>query len=97
MEKESDDRELPFLDIQLRREEDGTISMSVYRRKIHTNQYLYFFLHHPVSHKKQWADMKYRLAKTCIICVRSCAMHMQTDKCIHIYTNIAESQIDCDY
>ena len=28
-------------------------------------------------------------------CIRSCAMHVQTD--IYIYTNITESRIECDY
>ena len=33
--------------------------------------------------------------RTCVSCARSCAMHVQTDT--HIYTNITESQIDCNH
>ena len=50
MEEESDGR-LAFLDVQLKRSEDGTVSTSVYRKATHTNQYLVFESHHPVAHK----------------------------------------------
>ena len=50
VEKESDGR-LAFLDIQLVRGVDGTVTTSVYRKAAHTNQYLSFDSHHPVSHK----------------------------------------------
>ena len=51
MEKESDGQ-LPFLDILLNREEDGSISNSVYRKATHTDQYLCFHSHHPAAHKR---------------------------------------------
>ena len=41
MEKESDGQ-LPFLDILLNREEDGSIGTSVHRKATHTDQYLCF-------------------------------------------------------
>ena len=50
VEEESDGR-LAFLDVQLSRSEDGTVSTSVYRKATHTNQYLAFEPHHPVAHK----------------------------------------------
>ena len=50
VEEESDGR-LAFLDVQLSRNEDGTVSTSVYRKATHTNQYLAFESHHPVAHK----------------------------------------------
>ena len=50
IEKESDGQ-LPFLDILLKREEDGSISTSVYRKATHTDHYLYFHSHHPAAHK----------------------------------------------
>ena len=50
VEKESDGR-LAFLDIQLVRGVDGTVTTSMYRIAAHTNQYLSFDSHHPVSHK----------------------------------------------
>ena len=50
VEEESDGR-LAFLDVQLSRSEDGTVSTSVYRKATHTNQYLAFESHHPVAHK----------------------------------------------
>ena len=51
IERESDGQ-LPFLDIFLNREEDGSISTSVYRKAIHTDQYLCFHSHHPAAHKQ---------------------------------------------
>ena len=51
VEKESDGQ-LPFLDVLVTREEDGTISTSVYRKPTHTDQYLAFEFHHPMGHKR---------------------------------------------
>ena len=51
VEKESYGQ-LPFLDILLTREEDGSVSTSVYRKTTHTDQYLNFESHYPVAHKK---------------------------------------------
>ena len=44
--------QLPFLDVLLTREEDGTISTSVYRKATHTDQYLAFDSQHPTVHKR---------------------------------------------
>ncbi len=41
-----------FLDVLLTREEDGTVSTSVYRKPSHTDQYLDFESHHPMAHKR---------------------------------------------
>ena len=48
---EERDGKLAFLDVLLRREDDSTISTSVYRKATHTNQYLSFKSHHPMAHK----------------------------------------------
>ena len=50
-EKETEDGKLPFLDVCLCRESDGSVTTSVYRKPTHTNQYLPFDSHHPVAHK----------------------------------------------
>ena len=49
-EKESDGR-LAFLDVQIARSEDDTISTSVFQKATHMNQYLSFDSHHPPAHK----------------------------------------------
>ena len=50
VEEESDGR-LAFLDVQLSRNDDGTVCTSVYCKATHTNQYLAFESHHPIAHK----------------------------------------------
>ena len=51
VESESEEK-VPFLDVLLKREEDGNISTSVFRKATHTNQYLAYESHHPTTHKK---------------------------------------------
>ena len=42
---------LPFLDVHLRHNPDGSVSTSVYRKSTHTDQYLHYTSHHPLSCK----------------------------------------------
>ena len=51
VEEESANRTLPFLDIQLCRDLDGTVTTSVYRKATPTEQYLTFASRYPVAHK----------------------------------------------
>ena len=44
-------RKLPFLDVKLIANPDGSIRLQVYRKETHTDQYLMFDSHHPVEHK----------------------------------------------
>ena len=43
---------LPFLDVMIKRQVDGSIKTSVYRKAIHTDSYLNFQSHHSVQHKE---------------------------------------------
>lgn len=43
---------IAFLDTQITRDENGSISISVYRKATHTDKYLHFDSHHPVQHKR---------------------------------------------
>ena len=47
-----EDGGLPFLDVQLKRSEDGSVSTSVYHKKMYTDQYLHFSSHHSLAHKR---------------------------------------------
>ena len=42
---------LPFLDTQITRHQDGSLSTKVYRKKTHNDKYLDFQSHHPLAHK----------------------------------------------
>ena len=45
------DSGLPFLDTLNRVSEDGTIKISIYRKRTHTDKYLDYTSHHPSTHK----------------------------------------------
>ena len=45
------DHKLPFLDMQVTHHPDGTLTTDVYRKKTHTERYLAFNYHHPLSQR----------------------------------------------
>ena len=45
------DHTIAFLDLLVTRKEDNTISLSIYRKPTHTNQYLNFQSHHALHQK----------------------------------------------
>ena len=47
---------LPFLDVLMSRQPDGSIRTSVYRKGTHTDHYLDYNSHHPLSHKRSVAS-----------------------------------------
>ena len=49
--KEEKDRSLPFLDVLLSHQPDGSILTLVFCKPTHTDKYLHFSSHHPLSHK----------------------------------------------
>ena len=48
MESEKDGIKLPFLDCNVTRQENGELTVSVYRKGTHTDRYLNFNSHNPV-------------------------------------------------
>ena len=42
---------LPFLDTEVVRGSDGSLSTRVYRKRTHTDKYLHFSTHHPLGQK----------------------------------------------
>ena len=61
--EEENDGSLPFLDTLLKRNNDGTISVLVYRKPTHTDQYLQFTSNHPSSTKDAVMSSLFRRAK----------------------------------
>ena len=61
LEKE---RKLPFPDVLLIRNTDGSIDTSVYRKPTHTDKYLSFFSHHPTTLKASVVCTLFRRART---------------------------------
>ena len=62
--------QLPFLDILLNRQDDGSILTSVFRKSTHMDLYLHFNSHHPQSHKQSVVHVLFFRAES----LSSCAL-----------------------
>jgi len=57
---------LSFLDVLIRREDDGSFTTSVFRKKTHSDRYLHFSSDHPLKDKiSGLKTLKYRAIKYC--------------------------------
>ncbi|BHF57593.1 hypothetical protein SprV_0100053500 [Sparganum proliferum] len=63
LEKEVD-KELPFLDVLVKRKTDGTLSTSVYRKETYAEVILHNESNHPISHKRGTINSLLSRAKT---------------------------------
>ena len=60
------DRTLPFLDTLLRRKDDSSLEVTVYRKPTHTDRYLNFHSHHPVHVKRGLVKCLFERARSII-------------------------------
>ena len=56
------DAKLPFLNVLMEHETDGSIATTVYRKRTDTDKYLNFTLHHPLARKFRPAAVFHALA-----------------------------------
>ena len=61
MESESNGK-ITFLDTEIHHHEDGSLSITVYRKKTHMDKYLSFDSHHPMAHKNAVAGTLFNRA-----------------------------------
>ena len=71
------DGPMPFLDILITPEEDGSLSTSVFRKPTHTDLYLQWDSHHTISSKYSVAGTLYHRAKT--VCSNSQLLQKEED------------------
>ena len=62
---------LPFLDTMLKRNNDGSISVLVYRKPTHTDQYLNFVSNHPSNTKDAVISALFRRARDIVAIVKT--------------------------
>ena len=51
-----DQGKIPFLDTLIVRRDDGRVTIQVYRKPTHTNQYFSYDVANPLVHKLNWSD-----------------------------------------
>ena len=76
-EEVREDGSMPFLDILITPEEDGSLSTSVFRKPTHTDLYLQWDSHHTISFKYSVAGTLYHRAKT--VCSNSQLLQKEED------------------
>ena len=87
-EEPGPDGSLPFLDILISPDEEGRLVTSVYRKPTHTDQYLQWDSHHPISAKYSVVGTLYHRAKT---------ISSNNDKLHKEDTHLTRALGDCKY
>ncbi|BHF81222.1 hypothetical protein SprV_0702435200 [Sparganum proliferum] len=62
--EEEKDGVLPFLDVQVTRQEDGTLQTGVFRKATNTEKILHYNSNHPLSHKRSCVRTLFRRINT---------------------------------
>ena len=63
-EDSKEDGSIPFLDMLITPDEDGRLNTTVYRKSTHTDQYLHWDSHHPITSKYSMIGTLYHRART---------------------------------
>ena len=82
---------MPFLDVLLHHNNDGTISTSVYRKPTHTDKYLNFDSHHPMVHKV--AVIRTLISRVSTLCSSSPSTRAEMN---HIFTVLRKNKYPQD-
>ena len=76
-EEPGPDGSLPFLDILITPDKDGRLETTVYRKPTHTDQYLQWDSHHPISSKCSVVGTLHHRART--ICSNNKLLQQEDD------------------
>ena len=87
LERENVEGCLPFLDVLLHHNNDGTLFTSVYRKPTHTDKYLNFDSHHPLMHKV--AVVRTLVSRANALCSTSLSTQTELN---HIFSALAKNQ-----
>ena len=71
--KEEENANLAFLNLLLKRNHDGSVDTTMYRKKTHTDKYLDFISHHQLVHKQSAVTTLFQRAKKLSLDAVSCA------------------------
>ena len=78
---------MPFLDVLLHHNNNGTVFTSVYRKPTHTDKYLNFDSHHPLMHKV--VVVRTLVSKANALCSTSLSTQTEPN---HIFSALAKNQ-----
>ena len=78
-EDRREDGAMPFLDILVSPERDGSLSTSVYRKPTHTDLYLQWESHHPLSSK--YSVIRTLQSRANTICSNAQLLHKKKNTC----------------
>ena len=76
-EESKEDGSMPFLDMLIIPQEDGSFNTTIYRKPTHTDMYLQWDSHHPITSKYSVVGILHHRAKT--VCSNTNLLHQEEE------------------